>query len=100
MADGCQYTASALDDDFAFLTDAVNQARAMRVAEIISDFRDIQHFIANIHAAPSAQDYHEEAYEILRRCTDKAQVLLDAPFNAVPTSPHGDQERERIQLQQ
>lgn len=78
---------------------SVNEARAMRIAEILSDFRHLQHYIANIRANPSAEDYYEEGYCVLRQCAAEAQALLAQPFDCQGPEPDGDCEQEKAQLQ-
>ncbi|KAG9572596.1 hypothetical protein KCU77_g8228, partial [Aureobasidium melanogenum] len=78
---------------------SVNEARAMRIAEILSDFRHLQHYIANIRANPSAEDYYEEGYCVLRQCAAEAQALLAQPFDCQGPEPDGDCEQEKVQLQ-
>ncbi|KAI5208191.1 hypothetical protein E4T39_01596 [Aureobasidium subglaciale] len=77
----------------------VNEARAMRIAEILSDFRHLQHFIANIRANPSAEEYYEEGYCVLRQCAREAQALLNQPFDCQGPEPDGNDEEEKAQLQ-
>ncbi|KAK6001586.1 hypothetical protein QM012_002917 [Aureobasidium pullulans] len=71
----------------------------MRIAEILSDFRHLQHYIANIRANPSAEDYYEEGYCVLRQCAAEAQALLAQPFDCQGPEPDGDCEQEKVQLQ-
>ncbi|KEQ92673.1 hypothetical protein AUEXF2481DRAFT_7413 [Aureobasidium subglaciale EXF-2481] len=78
---------------------SVNEARAMRIAEILSDFRHLQHFIANIRANPSAEEYYEEGYCVLRQCAGEAQALLNQPFDCQGPEPDGNDEEEKAQLQ-
>jgi hypothetical protein len=75
----------------------VNQARAWRVAEIMSDFRNIQNYIAAIRASPSAEEYNEEGYVVLRRCVAEAQALLSQPFQAQNGNP-GNEEQDKMHL--
>lgn len=70
----------------------------MRIFEIMSDFREIQSFISNIRASPSAEDYNAAGYRVLRRCVAQAEALLAQPFNA-DTAPYGEDEQDRVQLQ-
>lgn len=72
----------------------------MRVAEIMTDFRNLQHYIASIRANPSAEEYHEEGYVVLRQCATEAQAVLAHPFNASAISPMGNAEQEKTQLRQ
>lgn len=78
----------------------VNQARAIRVAEIMSDFRDIQHYLVSIRANPSAQEYYEEGYAVLRQCASEAHALLGQPFDMQAPGPQGSEEQGMIQLRQ
>jgi hypothetical protein len=70
----------------------------MRVAEIMSDFRNLQYYIAQIRATPTAEEYYLEGYTLLRQCAADAQAILSAPFAAATTSPGGNPEREKAQL--
>jgi hypothetical protein len=78
---------------------SVNEARAMRIAEVLSDFRHLQHFIANIRTNPSAEEYDHEGYRVLRECAADAHALLVQPFEYRGSSPDGDEELEKAQLQ-
>jgi hypothetical protein len=75
----------------------VNQARAMRVSEIMLDYRNIQNYIVAIRASPSAEEYNEEGYLVLRRCVAEAQALLAQPFQTVNTGK-GDAEHDKMHL--
>jgi hypothetical protein len=77
---------------------AVNDARAIRIAEIMSDFRNLQYYLSQLRATPTAEEYYLEGYSLLRQCSSEAQAILDAPFAAATTSPGGDAEREKTQL--
>lgn len=72
----------------------------MRVAEIMNDFRNLQHYIAQIKANPLPEEYYEEGYAILRQCAADAQAVLaaqyDSGFLQVPTS---NGEQQKVQLQ-
>jgi hypothetical protein len=69
----------------------------MRVAEIMSDYRNIQNYIAAIRASPSAEEYNEEGYLVLRRCVAEAQALLSQPFQTL-NNGQGDEEQHRMHL--
>lgn len=77
---------------------AVNDARAMRVAEIMTDFRNLQHYLSQLRATPTAEEYYLEGYSLLRQCTSEAQTILQTPFSASTGATTGDPERERQQL--
>lgn len=72
----------------------------MRVAEIISDFRTLQHYLASIRANPSSEEYYEEGYIVLRQCAAEAQALLLQPFTSQALSPRGNEEHEKAQLKE
>ena len=76
----------------------VNEARAMRVAEIMTDFRNLQHYLSQLQATPTAEEYYLEGYSLLRQCVQEAQAILQTPFAAGTTAAGGDPEQERQQL--
>ena len=72
----------------------------MRIAEIMSDFRALQHYIAQIQANPSAEEYYLEGYSLLRACIAEAQAVLTSPYAyGTGSDPQGDLESEKTQLQ-
>lgn len=81
------------------MSDGLNQARAMRIAEIMNDFRNIQHYIASIRLRPSNEEHNEDGYVLLRRCIAEAQALLAQPFpDSVSSNANGDEEEKRGEL--
>lgn len=54
----------------------VNMARAMRVAELMTDFRKLQHYMSSIRISPSAEDCHEEGFTVLRHCVVECYQFL------------------------
>lgn len=76
----------------------VNDARAMRVAEIMTDFRNLQHYLVQLRATPTAEEYYLEGYSLLRQCTTEAQTILQTPFSGGSGAVGGDPEREKQQL--
>lgn len=77
---------------------SVNTARAMRVAEIMQDFKNIQIHISSIRANPSAEEYNEEGFQVLRQSVAAAQQLLARPFASEDGSNSGDEEQAKSQL--
>lgn len=75
----------------------VNQARALRVAEIVTDYRNIQNQIASVRSNPSASEYNEVGFALLRRCELEARALLQQPFQA-STGGARDEEQIKVQL--
>jgi len=78
------------------LTD--NHARAMRVAEVVSDYRNLQHYIAQINARPNAEEFYLEGYALIRACVADAQAVLTAPFSAGNADTGGNADAETAQL--
>ena len=79
---------------------AVNEARALRVVEIINDFRTLQIHISQLKSDPPSGAEREEGYVVMSQCVGEAQHLLAAQFN--PESAQqlsGNGEREKMQLQ-
>jgi len=68
----------------------------MRVAEIITDYRNILNYIAAIRASPSAEEYNEEGYLVLRRCVAEAQALSSQPFQT--QNGKGDEDLDKMHL--
>jgi hypothetical protein len=72
----------------------------MRVTEIMSDFRNLQYYIARIQANPPPEDYYLEGYTLLRSVITEAQAVLASPYSSGSGShPQGDPETEKFQLQ-
>lgn len=63
----------------------------------MTDFRNLQHYIAQIRVTPSPEEFYLEGYTLLRHCHAEAQAVLTAPFNT-NTSPGDDLEQQRILL--
>lgn len=76
----------------------MNDARAIRIAEIMGDFRSLQHYLVSLRIAPTAEEYYLEGYSLLRQCIAEARAILDAPFAGSNVPPGGDLEREKTQL--
>ncbi|PNS19075.1 hypothetical protein CAC42_1811 [Sphaceloma murrayae] len=82
------------------MADGLNQIRAMRVAEIMQDFRNAQTYMAGIRLQVPRQDANLEGYLVLRQCLSEAQQLTNQPYTATSSNPRGDAEREKAQLRQ
>ena len=86
--------------DHVLIMCLVNDARAMRVAEVMNDFRTLQHLITQLEANPSADDYYEEGYQILRQCHTEAQAVLNSQYDTGALQASGSVgEQEKRQLQ-
>ncbi|KAJ5095377.1 hypothetical protein NUU61_004733 [Penicillium alfredii] len=81
------------------MADGLNQARAVRLAEIINDYRTLLLHISqqNVDAAP--EDYWDEGFVVLRECLAAAQGLMSANYHPSPVSGQGNAETEKAELQ-
>lgn len=77
----------------------VNQARAVRVAELINDYRTLLLHISQQQVDVPAEDYYEEGYTVLRECHAAAQQLLSANYQPCPVTGQGSAETEKAELQ-
>ena len=80
----------------------MNEHRAVRVAEVMSDFRNLHYFILQFTATPSHDDdYYLLGYATLRASFEGAQAIISAGYDFNQLQTHGqDVEREKTQLQQ
>ncbi|KAF2133817.1 hypothetical protein P153DRAFT_372380 [Dothidotthia symphoricarpi CBS 119687] len=79
------------------MSDGLNDARAIRIAEIMTDFRNLQHYLSQLRATPTAEEYYLEGFSLMRQCISEAHTILQTPFNATGPAT-GDPEREKQQL--
>jgi hypothetical protein len=71
----------------------------MRVAELMTDFRNLQYYLARIQANPTPEEYYLEGYQLLRSCIAEAQAALAMPYSTASSqNPDGDAEIEKAQL--
>ncbi|TKX20671.1 hypothetical protein C1H76_7057 [Elsinoe australis] len=82
------------------MADGLNQARAMRVAEIMQDFRTVQNYLAGVRPQIPRHDANQEGYLLIRQCLHEAQQLIAQPYAASGSHPRGDAEKEKAQLRQ
>ncbi|KAH1496122.1 hypothetical protein LV164_007725 [Aspergillus fumigatus] len=82
------------------MADGLNQARALRVAEIVNDYRTLLIHIPQQDVQAPPEDAHEEGYVVLRESIAAARSLISASYNvrAVPTQASSE-EMERAELQ-
>ncbi|KAL8832869.1 MAG: hypothetical protein Q9170_004711 [Blastenia crenularia] len=82
------------------MADGFNEARALRVIEIMNDFQSLQRRIAEYAPNPPPEEYSEEGYQVLRQCRAEAEAVLTASFPLdllqVPSSS-GEQEKRQLQ---
>ena len=78
----------------------VNEARALRVTEIMTDYQGFLRRIAEYAPNPSPEEYFEEGYEVLRQCRAEAQAVVNVSFPVDSTQlPNGSGESQKCQLQ-
>ncbi|KAJ9293078.1 hypothetical protein DTO271G3_8213 [Paecilomyces variotii] len=82
------------------MADGLNDARAVRVAELINDYRTLQLHISQQRMEVPAQEQHEEGFTVMRECLDAAQRLLSSQYNLASIQNQGaDDEAQKVQLQ-
>lgn len=88
---------------FSANTCTVNDQRTARVADLLSDFRTLQIYIAAVAVDPVHQDdYYTEGYAALRQCSIDGQHILNcAAETRVPrVRGGGPEEQAKAELQQ
>ena len=80
----------------------VNDQRTARVADLLSDFRTLQYYIAAAPTEPQDQDdYYTEGWAALRQCSIDGQHILNcAAETRVPRVRGGPEEQAKAELQQ
>ena len=82
------------------LSFAVNEARALRITELLRDYQTIQTRIAAYSAAPPSGDQNEIGFTTLRQCQNEARTLLNKPYSSeMAHPPTGSDENAKKQLQ-
>ncbi|KAJ6440491.1 hypothetical protein O9K51_06281 [Purpureocillium lavendulum] len=73
-----------------------------RVAEILSDFRTLQFYIAGAPAeSDNAEDYYTEGWAAMRQCAiDGHHILECAADTRVPVTQGGEEEQTKAELKQ
>ncbi|RYP47010.1 hypothetical protein DL768_006870 [Monosporascus sp. mg162] len=82
--------------------DGLNEYRTARVAEVLSDFRNLQYYIAAAPVDPTnPDDYYTEGWAALRQCALDGQHILNVSADVtVPQAAGGEEEQIRAELQQ
>lgn len=103
MADGCElghlYPFPYVSSSRSSLS-SVNQARALRIIEITTDYQRLQHQLASFRSYLVGPHTQGEGYVLLQACLNEAQTLLAHPFNTSAIHPRGNEEVEKTQLRQ
>ncbi|KAK0635947.1 hypothetical protein B0T17DRAFT_587288 [Bombardia bombarda] len=84
------------------MSDGLNEYRTARVAEILSDFRTLQYYIAAAPVdPPNMDDYYTEGWAALRQCAlDGQHILNTAADITVPRATGGPDEQAKAELRQ
>ncbi|KKK17105.1 hypothetical protein P175DRAFT_0508699 [Aspergillus ochraceoroseus IBT 24754] len=82
------------------MADGLNQARALRVAEIMNDYRTLLVHISQLNVRASQEDQAEEGFREIRDCLAAANALMASGYSpsALPAQA-SNEEAERVQLQ-
>lgn len=80
----------------------MNDQRTARVADLLSDFRNLQYWIAAAPVEPEyPEDYYTEGWAALRQCfLDGQHILNCAADTSVPRARGGAEEQMKAELQQ
>ncbi len=80
----------------------VNEYRTARVAELLSDFRTLQYYIAAAPVNPvDMDDYYTEGWAALRQCALDGQHILNCAADVtVPCAMGGPEEQAKAELKQ
>ncbi|RFU36093.1 hypothetical protein B7463_g186, partial [Scytalidium lignicola] len=84
------------------MADGLNPQRTARVAALLSEFQNLQFYIASApNNPPDQDDYYTEGWSTLRQCYYDGQNILNcAEDNQVPLARGGVEEQEKAELQQ
>ncbi|KAL9585603.1 MAG: hypothetical protein Q9212_001425 [Teloschistes hypoglaucus] len=82
------------------MADGFNEARALRVTELMTDYQSLLQRIAEYAPNPPPEEYFEHGYEVLRQCRAEAQAVLLVPYPLdISSMPNGSGDQEKRQLQ-
>lgn len=79
----------------------VNQARALRLAEIMNDYRTLLLHIPQQAVDVPPEDYWEEGYVMIRECLASAQRLMGSNYSPsqCAAGQRNDDEAEKVEFQ-
>jgi len=73
------------------MADGLNDARAMRIAEVLEDYRSISSSMIGYRPYLAQTQSGTAGYTVLSQCISQASALLSVPFQGgnidIPTSP-------------
>ncbi|OAA57714.1 hypothetical protein ISF_06955 [Cordyceps fumosorosea ARSEF 2679] len=78
----------------------LNEFRTHRVADVLSDFCNLQRCIASANTtAPSQADYFSPAWTLLRQCATDGQFILDCSADVSRPVGRTEHEQQKLELQ-
>ncbi|KAI1821396.1 hypothetical protein F4861DRAFT_542019 [Xylaria intraflava] len=81
--------------------DGLNEYRTVRVAEVLSDFRTLQYYIAAAPTEPlNTEDYYTEGWAALRQCALDGQHILNCAADVTVPHAHDEAEQTKAELKQ
>ncbi|KAF9891107.1 hypothetical protein FE257_005043 [Aspergillus nanangensis] len=81
------------------MADGLNQARALRVAEIINDYRTLLVHISQQNVQVPGAEINEDGYRVIRECLAASQTLMSSNYSAAIPPAHGNnEETEKAEL--
>ncbi|KHN94322.1 uncharacterized protein MAM_07851 [Metarhizium album ARSEF 1941] len=84
------------------IMDGLNECRRARVAELLDDFRTLQHHITDAPSYPGyGDDFYSDGWTTLRQCAvDGRHILECAADTRVPVANGGQEEQTKAELKQ
>ncbi|KAI2640318.1 hypothetical protein GGS21DRAFT_537990 [Xylaria nigripes] len=80
---------------------ALNEYRTVRVAEVLSDFRTLQYYIAAAPTEPlNTEDYYTEGWAALRQCALDGQHILNCAADVTVPNARDEVEQAKAELKQ
>ncbi|KAL4786208.1 hypothetical protein BJX76DRAFT_137883 [Aspergillus varians] len=81
------------------MADGLNQARALRVAELMNDYRTLLIHISQLNVSAPPGEQAEEGYRVLRECLAAANALMASSYSpSPPPASTSSEEGEKAQL--
>ncbi|KAL4873529.1 hypothetical protein BDV12DRAFT_80095 [Aspergillus spectabilis] len=81
------------------MADGLNQARALRVAELMNDYRTLLLHISQLNVSVLPEDQGEEGYRVLKECLAAANGLMASSYSPSPPPANASsEEAEKMQL--
>ncbi|KAL2758114.1 hypothetical protein ACRALDRAFT_1068537 [Sodiomyces alcalophilus JCM 7366] len=81
--------------------DGLNDYRRVRVADVLSDFRALQHHIAAAPTEPpNIEDYYTEGWAALRQCAIDGHHILECAADTSVPEEEDEAEQEKAELKQ